>query len=168
MPCLTGQPGVADAPLSAVQSQPNHQEQAAPLTGGTALTAEDKAQPVEVLSLKERFGNQVWPGLADTDLPIILYNDRYELVIGLEDSPAGWVLMENDDIRGRPYYRRRARKSRAFAVAVGTRWAGSLNTFAHMNEVYQAELETRMNPALAKLLGQSLARFSPEQHAVGL
>jgi len=97
------------------------------------LKATDKAALAEVLRLKTEVGDQVWPGFGRADIPIILYNDIYEFLVG-ESNPAGsWELVAGDDFLGNPYYRRAAKDPQAFAVSIGTRWAGSMGTLDWMN-----------------------------------
>ena len=97
------------------------------------LSTADKAELAEVLRLKTELGDQVWPGLSRIDIPVILYNERYEFLIGEAKPPSPWQVVQGDNFLGRPYYRRLAENPQAFAVAVGTRWAGSGSTLERMN-----------------------------------
>jgi len=97
------------------------------------LSTADKAELAEVLRLKTELGDQVWPGLGRIDIPIILYNERYEFLTGEAKPPSPWQDVKGDNFLGRPYYRRPAENPQAFAVAVGTRWAGSGSTLERMN-----------------------------------
>jgi len=97
------------------------------------LSTADKAEIAEILRLKTALGDQVWPGLGRIDIPIILYNERYEFLIGEAKPPSPWQVVKEDNYLGRPYFRRRAENPQAFAVAVGTRWAGSGSTLELMN-----------------------------------
>jgi hypothetical protein len=97
------------------------------------LSPVDKAEITEILRLKEEFGEEVWPGLGGLDIPIILFNERYEFLVGQADPPAPWQVVKGDDSLGRPYHRRPAGNPQAFAVPVGTRWAASAGTLELMN-----------------------------------
>ena len=97
------------------------------------LSAADKAELAEVLRLKTEWGDQVWPGLGRIDIPIILYSERYEFLIGEAKPPSPWQVVKGDNFLDRPYYRRPAENPQAFAVAVGTLWAGSGSTLELMN-----------------------------------
>ena len=99
----------------------------------TVLSTAEKAELAEVLRLKTQLGDQVWPGLGRIDIPIILYNERYEFLIGEAKPPSPWEVVKGDNFLGRPYYRHRAENPQAFAVAVGTLWAGSGGTLELMN-----------------------------------
>jgi hypothetical protein len=98
-----------------------------------ALSNVDKAELVEVLRLKTELGDQVWPGLSRIDIPVILYNERSEFLVGKAKPPSPWQVVKGDSFLGRPYYRRPAENPQAFAVAVGTLWAGSGGTLELMN-----------------------------------
>jgi hypothetical protein len=97
------------------------------------LNAVDKAELAEVLRLKTELGDQVWPGLSRLDILLILYNERYEFLVGEEKPPSPWEAVRKDNFQGRPYFRRPAEAPQSFAVAVGTRWAGSMGTLELMN-----------------------------------
>jgi hypothetical protein len=97
------------------------------------LSAADKDELTEVLRLKAKIGDQVWPGLAKAAIPIILYDENHEFLVG-ESNPEGrWEVVKGDDVRGRPYYCRPAKDPQAFAVSIGRHWAGSIGTLDWMN-----------------------------------
>lgn len=97
------------------------------------LTAQDKALLQEALNLKQALGDDVWPSLGTAALPIILYNDSFEFMIGsVIPPPPPWVKTEGDVFSGRPYYRRPAKNPQAFAVEVEEEWAGSMSTLERM------------------------------------
>lgn len=99
----------------------------------SVLSAADKAELAEALRLKTELGDRVWPGLGSTDIPVILYNDSYEFLIG-EVNPAGsWEVVEGDDFLGRRYHRRPAENPQSFAVLIETHWAGSIGALDWMN-----------------------------------
>ncbi len=97
------------------------------------LSASHKAELAETLRLKAEIGDQVWTGLAATNIPVILFNEGYEFLVGEANPPGLWKVVEGDDFQGVPYYRRAAQNPQAFAVKVGATWAGSAPTLDHMN-----------------------------------
>jgi hypothetical protein len=104
-----------------------------PVQSLSALTATDKAELAEALQLKKVIGDQIWPGFSDADIPIILFNDRHEFLVGAENPGDPWEVVEGDDFLGRRYYRRAAKDPQAFAVSIGAHWAGSMGTLDWMN-----------------------------------
>lgn len=97
------------------------------------LSDDDKAELSEVARLQKALGDQVWPGFGRASIPLILYNNRYEFLIGTTDPPAPWAVVESDYFNGEKYYRRNATNPQAFAVHVDDRWAGSMSTLGRMN-----------------------------------
>jgi len=97
-----------------------------PALSQSTLSAEDKTEIVEALRLKKEAGDQIWPGLAGADIPVVVYNSVYEFLIGYENLPQPWELVTADDIQGAKYFRRAAREPQSFAVKIGERWAGSI------------------------------------------
>ena len=97
------------------------------------LSAADKAELAEALRLKAEFGDQVWPGFSGSGIPIILYNDSYEFLVGEENPADSWEVVKEDNFMGRPYYRRAGKNPQSFAVSIGTRWAGRIGTLDWWN-----------------------------------
>jgi hypothetical protein len=112
------------------------------------LSAEDKAELSEVLRLQLALGDQVWAGLSQARIPVILYDDGYEFLVGKPDPPAPWAVVEGDNFNGKPYYRRNASHPQAFAVEIGEGWAGSLSTLEHMNRKSLMKLSRDFHVAL--------------------
>lgn len=130
----------------------------------TRLNSEDKDQLIDFFRLKKMFGSRVWPGLSETDIPLIQYNDQYEFLVIYPDPPEPWTIVEGDLFLNRPYYRRKAGEPRAFAVAVGDLWAGSLNILSHMNQKMNEQLRKKIP---AEKLTQSMIKMfeiTPAQH----
>ena len=98
-----------------------------------ALSAQDKTEIAEVLRLKAETGDRVWPGLAAADLPIILFNARYEFLVGMAEPPAPWEVLENLFIQGKPVARRPAVNPQNFAMKVGASYAGCAAALELMN-----------------------------------
>ncbi len=98
------------------------------------LSSADKVGLAEALRLKAELGDIVWPGLASSSIPILLYNDSYEFLVGEENAQSPWQVVEGDDFLGKPYYRRTATNPQSFAVFTGLSWAGSLSTLEQMNQ----------------------------------
>jgi len=88
----------------------------------------DKIRLAEALHLKAELGDQIWPGYAAMDAPVIIWNDEYEFLFGVSSPPAGWEPVLDDAFEGQPYFRRPADDPQNFAVWVGDRWAASIFT----------------------------------------
>jgi hypothetical protein len=58
-----------------------------PQVTSPVLTARDKDLLAEALRLKSALGDEVWPGLGAEAIPVILYNDAYEFLTGMQDPP---------------------------------------------------------------------------------
>lgn len=146
----------------------NRQEQQASKEGEdlTRLNSEDKAQLIELLRLKKMFGSHIWPGFGEVEIPLIQYNERYEFLVAHPGPPAPWTTVDNDTFQGRQYYRCDAVESQAFAVPVGDLWAGSLNTFSHMNRSMKKQLQEKipaekLTPVMIKMM-----EITPAKHVV--
>ena len=113
------------------------------------LTPGDKAGLAEVLRLKAEAGDRVWPGFAESPIPILLFNNDFEFLIGFDSPPSPWEMVPNDSFAGAPYYRRPRGRAQAFAVEIGGRWAGSIAALAMMNAKGPFKLPTDFYTVLA-------------------
>jgi len=94
----------------------------------------DKARLLEAFQLKAALGDQVWEGWGNTEIPIILSNDSYEFLFDYTGKPpAEWSLIAEDDLAGKPYFRRTADDPQNFAVRVGDIWTASIGTKNNMD-----------------------------------
>ncbi len=108
------------------------------------LGDQDKARLLEALHLKQALGNTLWPGWAETDIPLIAYNEEYAFLVRYENPAAGWTKVPQnlarggrwepvpeDTFDGQVYYRQRLEPGvtpESFTVLVGNRWVASLAT----------------------------------------
>ena len=106
---------------------------AAPGLGANTLSDSDKSEAAATFALKSDLGDKVWPGFAAAAIPILLYDTRFEFLLGSAGASAPWVKVGEDVLEGRPYFRRPAADPQAFAVKVDSVWAGSVATLDTMN-----------------------------------
>ena len=94
------------------------------------LSRLNKARLAETLHLKQELGDQVWPGLAAAEIPILLWNRDYSFLIGRDNStvPSGWEEVPDDTFLGRSYYRQVSNDPQNFAVQVGDQMVASMGT----------------------------------------
>lgn len=146
------------------------------------LTTAEKANLTEFIQLRQTLGELVWPGWGDVDIPLVVYNEAYAFLIGVENPPVGWITVPEgeavggaweavpDDLfMGTIYYRQLLPESgetpQAFTVQVGERWAASLGTQEYMtlslNEMLQADLPAFIAAVLPyRLIDQLFIRGS--------
>ena len=109
------------------------------------LSELDKARLAEVERLRHAEGGLLWAGWQGAPIPIILYNEGYAFLVGVDNPAAGWrtvpqdtrrggawEIVPEDSYSGRPYYRQRLPDDggtpQAFTVRVGDLWAASVTT----------------------------------------
>ena len=129
------------------------------------LTAGDKTEIAEIFRLKAEIGDRIWPGFAKAAIPVILYNDEFEYLVGFADPPAPWEKVLGDEIAGEPYHRRPRGKAQAFAVEVGGKWAGSISSLGRMNAKGPFKLPPDFHVALAlhEMFHAFQAELAPER-----
>jgi hypothetical protein len=93
------------------------------------LSAVDKARLLETLHLKTTLGDKVWQGWGSADIPVLVWNRSYEFLVNYNGVlPSDWSRVPNDELNGKPYFRRQAKEPQNFAMRVGDTWAASMAT----------------------------------------
>lgn len=148
------------------------------------LSELDKARLAELLHLKESLGEQVWPGLGQADIPIILYNEAYAFLIGNPEQPppgrtfdrsdqihgGPWEPVPNDSFLGAVYYRTQLldpnETPQTFTVQIGDRWAASMTTKDWTQIKLASMIREELPPPLAAVFPYSLYTgvFNSEWH----
>lgn len=113
------------------------------------LNKTDKARIAEVFHLRLMLGDQVLPGLAEAEIPVIAFNEDYIFLVGCQNPATGWrkIHQDNhlggpweavpgDDFFGQTYYRQKLPApgvhSENFTVRVGDQWVASLMSLEWM------------------------------------
>lgn len=117
------------------------------------LESLDKIRLAEALHLKAELGDEIWPGYATLDAPVIIWNDDYEFLFGVGSPPDGWEPVPGESFAGQPYFRRRADDPQNFAVRVRDQWAASIFT--------KDLADARLISAIRGLLPPGLAEVFP-------
>ena len=109
------------------------------------LTESQKVYIAEYFNLQDQIMKELWPGVVKTQIPVIVYNEEYAFLVGLEDPEAGWlkvpadlhrghkwVEMESDNFQGDSYYYQFLPDPditpENFTVKVGSDWVSTLQT----------------------------------------
>lgn len=105
----------------------------------------EKARLAEAQQVRSSFGEAVWSGFGQAEIPLLEYNESYAFLVGYPEPPAGWVKVPNpggrgqaweavpdDSFLGQVYYRQpvadAAGQIGSFTVQVGARWTASITT----------------------------------------
>lgn len=116
---------------------------------GDRLSETDKARIAEVFHLRLVLGDQVLPGWAEAEIPVIAFNEEYVFLVGCQNPATGWRKINHDthlggpweavpgdDFFGQTYYRQKLPApgvhSENFTVQVGDRWVASLMSLEWM------------------------------------
>lgn len=97
------------------------------------LSSEELQEIDFVYHFKNTEGEQIWPGLAQTEIPYISFNDEYEFLFNYDGSANDWNEITTTGEQRSTILRRKAENPQAFAVEVDGVWAGSLGTKNQMN-----------------------------------
>jgi hypothetical protein len=92
------------------------------------LSELDKNRLAEALHLRQGLGNQIWPGLGQAEIPVIIWNSDYSFLVGFSSAPPGWEPTPDDQFLGKPYFRQKSNNPQNFAMPVGGQWAASMAT----------------------------------------
>lgn len=130
------------------------------------LGPSEKAGVQDVRQLRTALGEQVWPGFGQAQIPIILFNDSYEFLVGTTQAPAPWEAVSGDELDGQPYFRKRMVRPTAFAVKVGQQWAGSMGCRERMNREMLFQVHRQLPAIVAYLFPYAFATIQEDLHAV--
>jgi hypothetical protein len=140
------------------------------------LGEQDKKLLAEALRLKQALGDDVWPGLGKAVTPIILTNDAFDFLVGVEAAPPSppWARVDGDDFSGKPYYRRESADPGAPAVETGQGWVARLDTFGHAAATSHPGITTDLYAVLlcealfrSFQAGEAPARFQTDMALLG-
>lgn len=119
----------------------------------------DEARLAETLHLKQELGDQVWPGLAAAEIPILLWNEEDSFLVNYDDeamAPAGWQVVTDDTFQGQPYYRRATVDPQNFAVQIDDQWAASMGTKLQADLFVREMIQGSLPPPINQIVPYSL------------
>jgi hypothetical protein len=131
----------------------------------TELLEQDKDMVKGVINIKKEPGDQIWQGFAGAEIPLVIFNDQYEFLIGKPEE-SGWEEVTVDSINGVAYYRRPARNPQYFAIRIGKKWAGEVGTLNLLNREYLTGIKTGMPFPLNSLIPYNFFIFKTDMQVV--
>ncbi|MEX0845457.1 MAG: hypothetical protein WD022_09240 [Balneolaceae bacterium] len=147
------------------------------------LTETEQIRVAEVNHLRTTLGNEVWPGWGDENIPILIYNEGYTFLIGMDNPEAGWIRVPYKTIEGSewekvfdnyPYHRQALPKSgespQAFIVEIGGVFAASMTTKdwtqIHLMQLIKEDLPNFLKPIMPYSL--FINKFNSDWHIAGI
>lgn len=149
------------------------------------LTQQEKDLLRESMHLRQMIGNEVLPGLAQAEIPVILYNEAYAFLVGAKAQPPdGWVtvrkgeqlgeaweVVPEDDFQGKPYYRQAlvsGATPQAFTVKIGETFSATLTTFEYfpirLRELIRSDLPDFLRPIFPYRIATGMLVDSSDQY----
>jgi len=142
------------------------------LPGGPAETDRmqplDKVRLAEAYHLKEELGEEIWPGFTNLDAPVIIWNDDYEFLFGMDSPPSEWEAVPNEDFDGKLYFRRPADQPQNFAVLVGDQWAASLFTKYQLDRELIEGIGGLLPPVISEIFPYTIIIQPSEMQITGV
>lgn len=109
------------------------------------LTASQKAYIAEYFNLQDELMSDIWPEYDEIKISVIVYNEEYAFLVGMENPDSGWFKMPsnehlgnewnkvgNVDFYGVTYYRQHLPDPDVtpenFTVKVGSEWVSTMQT----------------------------------------
>lgn len=105
-----------------------------------ALEGSDRILLEEADHLRRSLGDHVWPGWDTLDIPLVVYNEAYVFLLGMDEPAAGWKRVPRTGVEGgswnrmegKDYFRQplpdNGPTPQAFIVQIGERYAASMTT----------------------------------------
>ncbi|MBL1150787.1 MAG: hypothetical protein HND42_11325 [Armatimonadetes bacterium] len=126
-------------------------------------TAEDKREIEELLRFQRQYGDGIWPGFARANIPILLYDDQFEYLIGHPSPPEGWTRIEVGFLPGKDLHRRPPHKPSAFTVRVEDIWCASFATFDYMAMRLKSGRELHIAATIHEMFHAFQAQTAPDR-----
>ena len=143
------------------------------------LSREELARLSEVTHLRRSLGNRVWPGWGEMEIPLLVYNEEFAFLVGIDQPGRGWMRVPYSDsveggtweqAPGGDYFRQVLPASgatpQAFIVKNGDRFAASMTTKAwtriRMVQMIKGELPGFLSPFVP--YGVFLMPFNSDWH----
>ena len=138
----------------------------------------------EVTHLRAELGNEIWPGWENEETPLLIYNEAYAFLVGMNDPKAGWIRVPYKTIEGGTwkkietddyhYYRQELPESgetpQAFIVEIGDDFVASMTTKdwtkIQLMQMIQADLPGFLKPIMPYSL--FINRFDSDWHVTGI
>ena len=129
------------------------------------LTNHQKAYLAEYIQLQNEATNSIWPGFGDVKIPVIVYNEEYAFLIGIEQPEPGWYKMpsrehrggpwekvENDRFLDMPYHRQPLPDKNItpenFTVTVGDSWVSTMQTREYAEVAFYNGFRDELPPVI--------------------
>lgn len=103
-------------------------------TTASELSTKEIAQIAAAYDTVQSTGDDIFPGLSDSDIDVIIFNDAYEFLITDRAAESQWECLGWNDSLQKYIYRRQATQSQAFAVYTNETWVASLSTQDTLNK----------------------------------
>lgn len=133
------------------------------------LSEVEKARLAEAIHLRQALGDSVWPQWGQQAIPLLVYNEAFAFLVGVQDPPAGWVRMPqnehrggsweavpNDLFEGQVYYRQPlpdpAITPENFTVRVGDQWVATMMTKEYAEVAFYDDLREQLPPGLNAIM----------------
>lgn len=113
----------------------------------------DKTRLAEALHLKDTLGSRVWPAWAEMEIPILLWHQDNNFLVGMADPPPGWQAVPGDQFQGATYYANPDYDPENFAMELGGQWIASMAT--------KSETDKFMQQVFRDILPDPLENFFP-------
>ena len=147
------------------------------------LAANEQVRIAESMNVRKRLGNKVWPGWGDVTIPVLLYNEQYAFLTGLQNPAEGWKRVPYSTIHGKswelvdsptPYYRQPLPETgetpQAFIVQIGDSYVASMTTKAwtkiHLSELIKQDVPDFLKPIVPYQLFTS--KFNSDWHIASI
>lgn len=131
------------------------------------LSGEELREMAFVYDFKQTEGEKIWPGLSNTEIPFIQFNDACEFLFKYDAPGDKWVLIDGNDQWGGNIYRREAINPQAFAVELDQEWVGSLGTKDQMNRSLFLGIRKEVPKVISYVFPFFIFKVSDGMHIAG-
>lgn len=131
------------------------------------LSDDQKAYIAEAMNLQSELGDEIWPAWPHP-IPVIVYNERYAFLVGIQNPENGWMKVPAEELRGgewssvaaddffgEPYYRQELPDPditpENFTVKVGGEWAATMQTREYAEVAFYNGFKEELPPVINQI-----------------
>lgn len=147
------------------------------------LSIDEQHRITEIIHLKNNLGNEIWPGWGDYKTPILVYNEAYAFLTGIENPAPGWARVPYTKPEGKEWeqvseiinYHRQplpenGKTPQTFIVKIGDDFVASMTTKdwtrISLVKMIKEDLPGFLEPIMPYSL--FINRFNSDWHVAGI
>lgn len=131
-----------------------------------AFLSDEELQMVADAHQIMKSAEQFWEGFEKSEIPMVLYNDKFEFLISQNRPDSNWTSFDSTSILSYYISKRPAKIPQSFGVKINDIWMGSIATRRKMNKSIVEQFKSQLPPVLNNFIPYNLFDITKDYHVV--